>query len=292
MKNIFLIILINTIAIGNTFAECAYNLDASLEDIKNWQNSRNNTYPNYPRTFELIPNINQVEQKAIGPITYMTNRPIEQLRTSKKFANFMNQYPAMRVPDYLPFTDRIVNPAGLIVSEFIIDVTNLNIDMGEAQDSYSFSYSLVGSSEQKMELQLGIIYAKYNNSQIQENGDYIYISAGSFKSDGKGFVELKEIQQKNNKITPPTDGKVKVGIYINQSSKQIGYIINGTNYGYLNIHIEKPINSIGYLATINQTEKINSLLIGKNIGLQLITDHSKMQLTYPTGAKDICGNTL
>ncbi|WP_252511570.1 DUF4882 family protein [Acinetobacter colistiniresistens] len=278
---------------GSTFAACSYDLDASLQDIKSWQTSSNSRFPNYPRSFELIPNINQVNQKVSGSITLLSNIPVDHYATSKKLANFKAQYPFTdRVPSNLPFIDKPVSTTGIVGLESIIDITSLNIDMGTVKDSYEFGYSLMGSSQQKLELGLDIVYGKYNNTTVYADGDYIHVTGGSLKPDGNGFTTLKEVERKTHKITIPADGKIKVGIYINQSTQQVGYIINGINYGYLNINLQNAITSLGYSAGINQNNNTGSLLIGKSVGLQLITDHSNMQLTYPTGAKDICGNTI
>lgn len=293
MKKIFLGIFISVITIGNSFGECTYSLDASLQDIKNWQTSSNNRFPNYPRSFELIPNINQVEQKVSGPISFLSNTPVDHYATSKKLAVFKTQYPFTdKLPSNTSFIDKSVSPNGILVLESVIDIANLNIDMGTIKDSYEFGYSLMGASQQKLELGLDVVFGKYNNTTVYADGDYIHVTGGSFKPDGNGFTTLKEVERKTHKVTIPVDGKVKVGIYVNQSTKQVGYIINGVNYGYLNINLQNAITSFGYSAGINQNNNANSLLIGKSVGLQLVTDHAKMQLTYPSGAKDICGTIL
>lgn len=293
MKKIILGTFISAVIMGNAWAQCTYSLDAELQDIKNWQASNNNRYPNYPRTFELIPNINQANQAATGSISFLSNIPVDHYATSKKLANFKTLYPFTdKLPSNIPFIDKPVSPTGIVVLESIIDIANLNIDMGATKDSYEFGYSLMGSSQQKLELGLDVVYGKYNKNTVFADGDFIHVTGGSLKPDGNGFTTLKDVERKSHKIIIPTDGKVKVGIYINQSTKQVGYLINGINYGYLNINLQNSISSLGYSAGINQNNNTGSLLIGKSVGLQLITDHSNMQLTYPTGAKDICGNTI
>ncbi len=292
MKKIILGALISVGMIGTTFAQCTYNLDATLTDLKNWQTS-NNTVPNFPRTYELIQNINQIDQKAVGQINYYANSSVDHFATSKKVANFRAQYRYItNIPANLPMVDTAVSSNGIVVLESVIDVANLNINMGSATDSYEFGYNLTGSSSQKVELGLDVIYGKYNNNSVLANGDYIIVTGGAFKPDTNGFTTVKEFDRKTHKITVPSDGKIKVGIFINQSTKQVGYVINGTNFGYLNINLQNSINSIGYTATINQEPYANSLLNGKSVGIQLITDHANIQQLYPTGSKDICGTVL
>ncbi|MFW2160599.1 DUF4882 family protein [Acinetobacter beijerinckii] len=292
MKKVILSSMLGLVSIGSAYAECTYSLDATLTDIKNWQTS-NNTVPNFSRTYELIQNINQTDQKANGPINFYANTSVDHFATSKKVANFRAQYRYItNIPSNVPMVDTAVSSTGIVALESVIDVANLNINMGASTDSYEFGYNLTGSSSQKTELGLDIVYGKYNNSPGQANGDYIYVTGGSFKPNGTGFTTVKEFDRKTHQITVPIDGKTRVGVYVNQSTKQVGYIINGVNYGYLNITLQNAINTIGYSAVINQEPYSNSLLVGKNVSLQLITDHSKMLLTYPSAAKDICGTAL
>lgn len=36
----------------------------------------------------------------------------------------------------------------------------------------------------------------------------------------------------------------------------------------------------------------NSSALGKEISYEIVSDHSKLQFTYPTGTTDICGTPL
>lgn len=36
----------------------------------------------------------------------------------------------------------------------------------------------------------------------------------------------------------------------------------------------------------------NSSSLGKEISYEIVSDHSKLQFTYPTGTTDICGTPL
>lgn len=90
----------------------------------------------------------------------------------------------------------------------------------------------------------------------------------------------------------PTDGKVRVGLYFNQVSKQMGYIINGTNYRYLNLFTENSLKSMGFKGAGIQSPNANSKFLGKTISVQLITDKANMHFTYTIGITDICGNAI
>jgi len=89
-----------------------------------------------------------------------------------------------------------------------------------------------------------------------------------------------------------SSGVNRIGVYINRQSKQIGYILNGVNKGY-KWSFTDPINNISF-ALLNGFSGFTSSSsnLGKEVTMELITDHSLLQYTYPTGATDICGNSL
>lgn len=93
-------------------------------------------------------------------------------------------------------------------------------------------------------------------------------------------------------VVNTNDGFQHIGIYVNASSRQIGYIINGVDRGYLeNYSFPLATTSFVFGASIIGIPQ-NSSNIGKEISIELITDSTKMTQTYPTGTKDICGNTI
>ncbi|MDR0238429.1 DUF4882 family protein [Acinetobacter sp.] len=96
----------------------------------------------------------------------------------------------------------------------------------------------------------------------------------------------------NHNVTNTPDGYQHIGIYVNPSSKQVGYIINGVNKGYLaNYDFQIATSTFIFGAGILGFTP-TSPNIGKEISIELITDATKMTQTYPTGTKDICGNTI
>lgn len=93
-------------------------------------------------------------------------------------------------------------------------------------------------------------------------------------------------------VTNTSDGYQRIGVYINQTTKQVGYILNGINKGYLNsysqslqgYYFEIAAGIIGFTSS--------SPNLGKEISIELITDHSKFTQTYPSGTKDMCGTAI
>lgn len=89
-----------------------------------------------------------------------------------------------------------------------------------------------------------------------------------------------------------TNGNNRIGIYINRKSKQIGYILNGVNKGY-KWSFNDSMNRISFML-LNGFEGFTSKSenIGKEVSMELITDHSSLQYSYPSGATDICGGLI
>lgn len=107
---------------------------------------------------------------------------------------------------------------------------------------------------------------------------------GSTVDGATGMIELP--------LTSTTDGYQKIGIYVNQDTKQVGVIYNGVNKGYVSTNPSK-INSLAFTnGMAYYGTDSTSPNIGKVHSVELITDKNQFQFTYPTGTKDICGNVI
>lgn len=92
-------------------------------------------------------------------------------------------------------------------------------------------------------------------------------------------------------VTSSSDGFQKVGIYINQDSKQIGVIYNGVNKGYISTITDK-IKSLSFITSMSYRVGLFSPNVGNEHSIELVTDKNQFQFTYPVGTKDICGNSI
>ncbi len=272
---------------NNSFAECTYSFDANQQDIKAFEVANSAHAASY-RYAEPVANLNIANQSGYDVIQYYSNKNVDSLFTSKKYIQFKTQYPS-DTPDNVVIVDKAIGSSDIFAQEFIFDVNNLKVNLGNNSQMYEYGFIITGSSESKVELTLNLMFAKGNNYSGVLNGDAIASLGATYKSDGNGHLTYLSANRTNNPVEVPADGKVRVGIYVNQNTKQVGYIINGVNYGYLNLTMEKKLKYISFMGAINQDHFANSALTGKTVGLQLVTDKSKMQFTYPTGAKDICG---
>ncbi|WP_151763825.1 DUF4882 family protein [Acinetobacter nosocomialis] len=287
MKKIILATIIGISGMNNSFAECTYSFDANQQDIKAFEVANSAHAASY-RYAEPVANLNIANQSGYDVIQYYSNKNVDSLFTSKKYIQFKTQYPS-DTPDNVVIVDKAIGSSDIFAQEFIFDVNNLKVNLGNNSQMYEYGFIITGSSESKVELTLNLMFAKGNNYSGVLNGDAIASLGATYKSDGNGHLTYLSANRTNNPVEVPADGKVRVGIYVNQNTKQVGYIINGVNYGYLNLTMEKKLKYISFMGAINQDHFANSALTGKTVGLQLVTDKSKMQFTYPTGAKDICG---
>ncbi|MDO7229364.1 DUF4882 family protein [Acinetobacter nosocomialis] len=290
MKKIILATIIGISGMSNSFAECTYNFDASLQDLKAYEAAKAAQATNH-RYVEQVANINNVNQSGYDVIRYYSNKDVDTLLASKKYIQFKTQYP-FDTPGNAPLIDKPIASSDIFVQEFIFDVNNLRVNLGNNSQMYEYGFNISGSSESKLEFTLNLMFTKGNNYSGIMDGDSISSFGATYKLDGNGNLAFLSAARTTNPVEVPTDGKVRVGIYVNQNTKQVGYIINGNNYGYLSLTMENKLKYIGFMGVINQDHFANSALTGKTVGLQLVTDKSKMQFTYPTGAKDICGVAL
>ncbi|KRI62296.1 hypothetical protein APC62_07310 [Acinetobacter pittii] len=276
MNKIILGLLISSGLSVNTYAACTYNFDATQAqvDAKNAAGGRQ---------IKLMSPISITEQKGTATITYVGSTPVDQVVTSSKLISITSSQ--------TPLVDKAVVGTNIVATEFVFDASNLkNVVLGDSYETQQMAFQILGASNLKNEISIDLGYALINKDSTRADGSYVTLIGITRTRDSSGSVVVKDIAQKLIPITLPSDGKVRVGLYFNQVSKQVGYIINGTNYGYLNLIAENALKNIGFNGVGIQSPNPNSKFLGKTVSVQLITNKANMQFTYPTGTTDICGN--
>lgn len=130
------------------------------------------------------------------------------------------------------------------------------------------------------------------------NFDGIVFAAPSFGS-AYGSQQNIFMSSISGNITPTqtqnevlANETVRVGVYYNQISKKIGYIVNGVDRGYTWAYTT-PLSQMKFGIAIEEGfYTSNSSALSKEISFEIVSDHSKLQFTYPTGTTDICGTPL
>lgn len=276
MNKIILGLLISSGLSINTYAACTYNFDATQAQV-DAANAAGG------RQIKLMSPISIAEQKGTATITYIGSTPVDQVVTSSKLISITSSQ--------TPLVDKAVVGTNIVATEFVFDASNLkNVVLGDSYETQQMAFQILGASNLKNEISIDLGYALINKDSTRADGSYVTLIGITRTRDSSGSVVVKDIAQKLIPITLPSDGKVRVGLYFNQVSKQVGYIINGTNYGYLNLIAENALKNIGFNGVGIQSPNPNSKFLGKTVSVQLITNKANMQFTYPTGTTDICGS--
>lgn len=276
MNKIILGLLISSGISVNTYAACTYSFDATQAQVDAVNAAGG-------RQIKLMSPISIAEQKGTATITYVGSTPVDQVVTSSKLISITSSQ--------TPLVDKAVVGTNIVATEFVFDASNLkNVVLGDSYETQQMAFQILGASNLKNEISIDLGYALKNKDSTRADGSYVTLIGITRTRDSSGSVVVKDIAQKLIPITLPSDGKVRVGLYFNQVSKQVGYIINGTNYGYLNLIAENALKNIGFNGVGIQSPNPNSKFLGKTVSVHLITNKANMQFTYPTGTTDICGS--
>lgn len=99
-------------------------------------------------------------------------------------------------------------------------------------------------------------------------------------------------------LTLPLPAGFRSGIYFNMDTREVGYAINGVDYGYLKNADGTPFTipagvQSGVLSATGLDQDYDSAdaNLGQVVGATLITDRSQFTQPFPAGATDICGTT-
>ncbi|MFW1800857.1 DUF4882 family protein [Acinetobacter nematophilus] len=167
--------------------------------------------------------------------------------------------------------------SGIIAYEYKLKVPSLLLPGDDALFTpYNIAHAFFNSGSTD-------IFVMYENNL--PNSDHplgIYIGNSSGPSSGDSTYIP---------VTSSSDGFQKVGIYINQDSKQIGVIYNGVNKGYIST-IPDKIKSLSFIPSMSYRVGLFSPNVGNEHSIELVTDKDQFQFTYPIETKDICGNTI
>ncbi|NNP75565.1 DUF4882 domain-containing protein [Acinetobacter sp. Ac_3412] len=254
MKKIILGTLISAVSISSTFAACTYNFDATQAQITTAFAG-----------FQKFPAISG--QKTSFTVA-ATAENSQQMFIAANGNAISGQNNGSNVPQ-----------SGIFAYEYKVKVPTILLTNNEQifmYPNYADAYYSNGKG------QIVALYA--NHLQGSTTPNKVMFAVGSTVDGATGMIELP--------VTSTSDGYQNIGIYVNQDTKQVGVIFNGVNKGYVSTNPNKIIslaftNGMAYYG-IDST----SPNIGNVYSIELITDSTKLTQTYPTGTKDICGNTI
>lgn len=209
----------------------------------------------------LFPSING--QKTSFDITPTSTDHISYAASSKDFATTNN--PDINVP-----------ATGIFAFEYKVKVPTYLLPSEEQLMSW-----ILPAGYNNSEMALHLMITINNNIHANPNVNTLDI-----------YVNDSGTPLNSTPITNTSDGYQTVGVYINQSTNKIAFIINGVDTGYM---AELP-NAIESMAFPHLSGfygiQTSSPTIGTNVSIELITDHDQMHFSYPVGTTDICGNAI
>ncbi|NNP71250.1 DUF4882 family protein [Acinetobacter sp. Ac_5812] len=254
MKRLIIGALISTVTIGTAFAECTYNFDATASQIAQIDSSVSR-FPN-------------VSNQKVGFNIKATN-------DKEAYAAFSSAYADNKIAGH-GAGDINVPTTGIFAFEYKFKVPTSLLSGNEALAFFPLAAS--GNNSLGQFQRLGLIYT--NNAASNPN-----------KNEFRFFMNFVGSSY-DLPVAVTASGYQTLGFYINASTKQVGIIFNGVNKGYV-ASFDTNFDQLGFTNAAAQYQfASNSSNLGKEVSIELITDHLKLQNTYPLGTKDICGNTI
>lgn len=257
------------------WSACTYNFDASLSQVQ--------TMLGYS-----VPNLTLFPQNANQKVSLTLQQGMPagsagdyriNIAVSSAYANNMI---AKKNGNSTLLGDKSLPTNGLVAFEFSFKVPN---ELSQKGQLVTFPIGAGGNMDNGKLFQLMTMYGNNTDSTIPDgyNNDFFFL----INAEGGTQLELKRI---NGSHVSNSAQLQEIGFYLNQTSNQIGLIVNGVNHGYIYTLPSKAKN-IGYLIDA-MYQNIDAVDVNKLFSIELVTEATKMTQTYPTGTKDICGNTI
>ncbi|MFW1952960.1 DUF4882 family protein [Acinetobacter beijerinckii] len=278
---------------------CQYNFDAIQQDYDGlW----NNQYSDY--LIGLFPISNgQKFSFTVAPPYFSNSDPeygtfnyLQYLAASKKRLQTSGDDRRF-IPPFLDSLGDLALPnTGILALEMQLDIPASPLSggyYGEPGSSYLADINFNGITENGYIVRSGYSFmAGTADPDFGENPPAVFYSLDYQNSDG---TEYNAVVNYYNKMTEYQSKYHRLGVYINQNTKQVGFIVNGVDQGYQGT-LPAPLKNIGFdirsWVGSDKDGKFSDKLAGLEFSSELITDRNALQFSYPQGATDICGNEI
>ncbi|MEN5174645.1 DUF4882 family protein [Acinetobacter higginsii] len=250
---------------------CQYNFDATQQDYDAWnlQNPGYTSATQFPeingQKFGFTVKSTPIEEEAHTSYTATSKAALEPTNNNGDFP--------------LPTT-------GIIAFEMQVKIPT---PPPTGDSSYTSSFWIRGMTDNGYAIHSDFGFQSgTHDPDFGENPAALFYSLRYQLSDGTGPTTVGHY--KNTKVTSNTDNYQRLGIYINQLTKQVGFIFNGADQGYQST-LPAALENLSF--NINSGVSIYSNhLDGQELSSELITDRNALQFSYPQGTTDICGNVI
>jgi hypothetical protein len=267
-------LLAQTNSLNSSAPVCKYSFDATQEDFDLW----NNEYPDFPK--KIFPSINgqkfgfKVEPRSESEYGY-----VDYAATSKATLNSTNDMGDLTIPN-----------TGIIAFEMELKVPTIALGNSSFGNStyYSSSIRFSGVTNNGYTVRSNYWFDMGGyDPDFGENPARLNYSVAYRLSDNSG---PDNPYYKGQNMTNSSNGYQRLGMYINQNTKQIGFIINGVDHGYQST-LPASLENIRFSVS-SSIGIYSNQLFGQELSNELITDRNALQFSYPQGTTDMCGNAI
>lgn len=258
----------------NSAPVCQYNFNATQEDYDLW----NNEYPDFPT--KIFPLINgqkfgfKVEPRSESEYGY-----VDYAATSKAGLNSTNEIGDLTIPH-----------TGIIAFEMELKIPTSALGNSSLGNStyYSSSIRFSGVTNNGYTVRSNYWFDMGGyDPDFGENPARLHYYVAYRISDNSG---PDNPYYKGQNMTNSSNGYQRLGMYINQNTKQVGFIINGVDQGYQST-LPASLENIRFSVT-SAIGIYSNQLFGQELSNELITDRNALQFSYPQGTTDMCGNAI
>ncbi|WP_447507953.1 DUF4882 family protein [Acinetobacter lactucae] len=254
---------------------CKYNFDVTQEDFDLWNNEHSDYWS--IKIFPLV--TGQKFSLKVEPRPESEYGTVEYVARSKATLNSPNEVGDLTLPH-----------TGIIAFEMELKIPTSalgNSSLGNsAYYSSAIGFNGVTNNGYTVRSNYWFDMGTYD-PDFGENPARLYYSVAYRLSDNSG---PDNPYYKGQNMSNSSNGYQRLGIYINQNTKQVGFIVNGVDEGYKST-LPAPLENISF--SVSSAISIDAeQLFGQELSNELITDRNALQFSYPQGTTDMCGNAI
>lgn len=253
----------------NSSPVCQYHFDATQEDYDLWNSEHPDYFP--MKIFSVING-----QKFSSPVNSRLENEygyVDYMARSKASLNLANDIGDFSIPN-----------TGIIAFEMELKVPT--VKFGNSSYISNIDFTGVTNNGYTVRSNYGFHTGTYD-PDFGENPPTLNYSVAYRLSDNSG---PDHPYFKSQNMTNNTNEYQRLGIYINQNTKQVGFILNGVDQGYQS-NLPAPLANIRFYV-MSGIAIYSDQLFGQELSNELITDRNALQFSYPQGTTDMCGNAI
>jgi len=258
----------------NSSPVCQYHFDATQEDYDLWNSEHSDYFP-----MKIFPLRNgQKFNLKLGHIPENEYGSVDYIAKSKASLNSSNDIGDFSIPQ-----------SGIIAFEMELKIPTITLmNLGFENTSYISGIYFTGVTNNGYTIRsdYGFQMGTYD-PDFGENPSTLSYSVSYRLSDNSG---PNQQYYKSQNMTNNTNEYQRLGIYINQNTKQVGFIFNGVDQGYKST-LPAPLENISF-NVLSSLSIYSDQLFGQELSNELITDRNALQFNYPQGTTDMCGNAI